>query len=233
MQWLYVGAMALVLFGLVAICLAIGRHRERKRQAALAEISASLGLTWSAAGPDWLAERYQSAAMFDRGQGREFTNLMHGDWRGRDLIVFDSHWYKSNGQSRTTYRQTVIALRDESLDLPPFDCHPAHWPKKFREFMSRPADVVALDLNNRPDLAERWQINAADHTAVSELIDGTTANILLGDPGWWIEARGADLFVCKMWVRPKLDDLEAYLTQATTLLGSLLDHWRPRARRPE
>src|SRR5262249_40726520 len=113
------------LFGGVAVAgvgLWIFASRQaKKRTEALEVVAAGIGFRFD--GNDQSCTIQVRTALFNRGSGRKFRNIMNGVSGGFQTSLFDYSYTISSGKSSSTYTQTVAAFVQD-VSLPLFEMRP-------------------------------------------------------------------------------------------------------------
>ena len=65
-------------------------------------------------------------SLFEQGRGRKLTNLIRGRSQSVEVAIFDYRYTTGGGESSTTYKQTVVRFKSDSLGLPKFELRPEH-----------------------------------------------------------------------------------------------------------
>ena len=78
----------IAVIALVGVGIYLGWLWEKKRREALAKMAAALGLTYSPDDPVYLPGRLGHIHTFSRGHSQRAKNVVHGAYRGRDVIAF-------------------------------------------------------------------------------------------------------------------------------------------------
>jgi hypothetical protein len=189
-----------------------GSIRQKKRTAALTTLAPMLGFNFE--GTTWndptRTSRLQTA-IFNRGHGRRFKNIMSGNFGGLATGLFD-YWYTTGGGKNShTFMQTVVAF---SVDvwLPVFELRP-------EGFFDRISDKFThkdIDFASNPVFSHRYLLRGPEEAKIRELFTPSLLSFLEQMPPekkWHFEGDGHTfvLYVTSSQVDPEAvrDFLEA------------------------
>jgi hypothetical protein len=179
----------LVIFVVIFI---VGRIQQKKRIAALTTLAQTMGFNFegTAWGDPTRASRLQTA-IFNRGHGRRFTNIMSGNFAGLATSVFD-YWYTTgSGKNSHTYMQTVVAFTID-VGLPVFELRP-------EGFFDRIGDRFThgdIDLESNPEFSNRYLLRGPQEAKIRELFTPSLLSFLeqiSPEKKWHFEGDGQTL----------------------------------------
>ena len=90
-----------------------GMIRARKRREAMAAIAERHGFAFEPAKCRSIADQYGFLDKLRSGHSRYAYNIMSGDYKGRDIILFDYHYTTGSGKNRTNHNISCFILRME------------------------------------------------------------------------------------------------------------------------
>src|SRR5690349_18582666 len=92
---------------LAAVIYVIAKRRNEARTRALEEVAQQLGFLF--AGGDQSQALQVGTALFQRGGGRRFRNIMNGQYANYQTSLFDYSYTINTGKGSSTLTQTVAA----------------------------------------------------------------------------------------------------------------------------
>jgi hypothetical protein len=208
-EWLpYVAAVVAI----VAAIWGISVYYERKRSEALAAVAAQLGLTFSAKDQQQAPLQMQTA-LFQKGHGKEFRNIMTGSAGGLRVVLFDYKFTVGSGKYSHTYRQTVAAYTKNGVQLPVLEIRQRGlWRKIF--------SGKGLRFDSDPEFARRMYVHCADEMRAQSIFTPALLSFLGQlDPGkkWRFEGQGDTLLVYRSEKKVKPPDFRNFLDETSSL----------------
>jgi hypothetical protein len=195
--------------------------QQKKRTAALTALAPILGFNFE--GEDWTnptrAPRLETA-LFDRGHGKRFKNIMSGSVAGLPTSIFD-YWYTTGGgKSSHTWSQTVVAF---SIDiwLPLFELRP-------ESFMDRIGEVFMhtdIDFPSNPEFSHRYLLRGPEEEKIRELFAPALLAFLEQMPAakkWHVEAEGSTLLLYCSDVLVDPDAIRDLLDETSSIAKTFL-----------
>ncbi|MBW2274221.1 MAG: hypothetical protein JRG96_13190 [Deltaproteobacteria bacterium] len=199
--WIF-GAAAVV----VAAVVLAARWYEKKRTAALQDVAMRLGLSFLARDESIGTQPFASLPLFQRGESRRFRNVARGD----ELFVFGYSFTTGSGKNKSTYQQTVVALRVANVRLPAFQLSP----EGFFDKIGTAFGGQDIDLDTDPEFSRRNRLRGEDEVAVKALFGQALRQHLAMDPGWSVEGAGEWLIIYRKRKRVAPDELATFVEQA-------------------
>ena len=112
------GFLVIVIIAAAAIAIAIYVNLAAKRRVqALAALAASNGLEFNEEDPFNLPDRLAGISQFNQGNSRKASNVIHGTYAGRDVLLFDYQYTTGSGKNRHTHRLSAC-LEPAGVPLP-------------------------------------------------------------------------------------------------------------------
>jgi hypothetical protein len=208
---------------------------EAQRRDALAGVAAQLGMTFTG-GLQRLPADLDNAGFYLFTQGApECLNLMQGEHRGYRVALFGYGYDAPKGEEGSRdvplgdagqierRLQTVLWVQTPgrpagqtpaALDLSPT-----------RGSLRRVAERYHLSpviLDHHPGFRDLYQLYGRDPEAVAGAFGRTVLDVLVADPGWFIEARGDQWLVYRIQERVAPDEMTAFLDRGLDLLQGIL-----------
>ena len=210
-QLIYLATVTLTVGG-IGLWIGWQMRKQSARTKALQARAHTLGLSFEESAEAWLDANFSGAAWFVRGSGGSVENVLRGQLGGRDVVVFDSHFFQGVGRARDDFDQTVLALRVADLDLPRAVVHPRSWRAGLVRLVGAPS---ATELDRE---TAGYRAYCPEHGLRAALLAGPLADALAADPGWWLETEGPYLFISRLGERAEVDALEPFAREALALL---------------
>jgi hypothetical protein len=128
-----------VFFGAVIILMVViavlSIRAERKRTEGLQKVAGEMGFEFTAEPHEKFLGCYPGFHLFSQGSDREIRNLLRGKAGGLEVSIFDYSYVTSGGNSRKTWRQTVLAFEIDDVNLPGFSLRPEVWLDKVGQWL--------------------------------------------------------------------------------------------------
>jgi hypothetical protein len=201
-----------------AVTFIVGMIRRKKRTQAMAAMAQTIGFKFE--GSEWCdpsrAER-MTTALFEKGHGKRFRNIMTGIFAGFDTSLFDYSFTSGTGEGSKTQTQSVVVF-SQDLPLPRFELRP----EGLLDVIGNALTHKDIKFSSHPQFSGRYVLRGAEEEKVRELFTPELLTFLEGLPPdylgpapeakWQIEGdRGAlvlyrrDLTVAPEEVRPFLE----------------------------
>jgi hypothetical protein len=201
----------------VVVVMIVSQIQARKRTDALRTVAQEIGFTFE--GGNWSdqAQALQlGTALFDRGGGRQFKNIMIGASAGFKASLFD-YSYTVRGVKRShTYTQTVAAF-SQDLWIPLFEMRP-------EGFLDRVGDAFVhkdIDFESHRDFSRRYLLRGPDESRIRKLFSPgllTFLEELPRDNEWHIEGADSTLFVYRSEVKVGADEFPTFLQETSSIV---------------
>jgi hypothetical protein len=216
--WVFLFAIVFVL-----VMMALQKVVSGKRTKALTEEAPRLGLAFI--GDKWTGEHsapHLQTALFGRGRGKEFKNIMCGSRDGFRVNLFDySFVVRSGGRSSTTYYQTVACFSKDSLSLPTFELRPCGIVDKVWDALAH----KNIHFDSDPDFSRRYVLRGALEDQVRSLFGPGLlefAERIAPEEKWHIEGDADTLIVYRLSKKVSPEALQIFLDQTATLASGFL-----------
>jgi hypothetical protein len=207
-------------FGVVLLILIaaviVKQIRAQKRTDALRTVAQEIGFYFG--GNDW-GDQSQvpqtGMALFKRGGGGRFKNIMTGTSAGFKTSLFDYSFSVGGGKSRRTFTQTVAAF-SQDLSLSPFEMRP-------EDFLDRIGDAFVhkdIDFESHSEFSRRYLLRGPEQDNMRQLFTPALRTFLEGLPSedkWHIEGIGPTLILYRSDVTVGADRIRAFLNETSSI----------------
>ena len=205
--------MGVAIFVLVVVAIGVGIwyawYAKKKRREALAQMAASLGLTYSREDPYGLDDL--PFELMSRGDGQGSENVLEGTWQNMDLKEFD-YWYytestDSKGNTSRSYHYFSCSLTELALDGSALTI-------ARESFFTRLGDHLGFqDVQFESEGFNRaYNVKCKDKKFATDLVDARMMQWLLEQDGWGFELTGSSLLTYCKRLKP---------TELIPLLGTM------------
>jgi len=205
------------LFGGVAVAgvglWIVASRQAKKRTEALEVVAAEIGFRFD--GNDQSRTIQVRTALFNRGSGRKFRNIMNGVFGGFQTSLFDYSYTISSGKSSSTYTQTVAAFVQD-VSLPLFEMRP-------EGLMDRVGEMfVHKDINfdSHPTFSRRYALRGKEEERIRELFTPALLSFLEAVPSekrWHIEGTDLTLLLYTQGKAVKPEEVRPFLDETFSL----------------
>lgn len=208
-------ALAVAVAGIGAGVWTAARRRERRRSEAIRYASLQLGLEFAPEGGPLEREGFSRLPLFGRGRGRRVRNVLRGGVGGGELLLFDYAFTESSGNSSTTHRQTVAAVRLPGVSLPEFAMSSESFVHRIGEWFG----LQDIDFDAHPEFSRSYRLRGTDESAVREAFGPEVLSHFGLEKGWSLEGREQWLVAYRPGRRVAPEELPAFLQEATRIAG--------------
>jgi len=167
--WISVG----IFLALIAVIIALGVVYDRKRQKALADTAASLGLRFVPKADTAFMEAFRAEfAQFplsQQGRGNQISGgVVEGSLGGGGIgiRIFDHQYTTGSGKSSHTHTSTVVALHLPEISLPAFVLKEEGVHFSFFGLFKKPEDI---NFEGWPLFSDKFHLTGDDEAAVRQL----------------------------------------------------------------
>jgi len=207
-EWVpYVAAVVAV----VAVIWGISAYYERKRSEALSGVASQMGFAFST--KDEGQAPHLQTALFQKGHGKEFRNIMTGSANSLPAVLFDYKFTVGSGRYSHTYKQTVAAFSKSGLQLPVFEIRQRGlWLKIFTG--------KGMRFDSHPEFARKMYVRCSDEMRGQSLFTPALLSFIDQiDPGkkWRFEGEGSTLIVYRSEKKVKPPDFRSFLDETSSL----------------
>lgn len=196
-----------------------GYKQAQERRQALQALAPQIGFSFQ--GEDWNEPSPElDTALFNRGGGRRFRNIMTGECSGLKANLFDYSYVISNGKSSSTYTQTVAAFAPER-SFPLFELRP-------EGFFDRVGDVFThsdIDFDSNPEFSRRYMLRGEDREKVQALFTPSLLTFFEGltpDEKWHVEGNGQSLIFYRAGVTVDASEITSFRDETAAMAQTFL-----------
>ena len=200
-------------FMLVAVVALVARRLEKQRSEALEQVAMRLGLSFHRKHQAIAREPFTGLPLFGRGHSRSFRNVAS---RG-DLWVFGYSYATGSGKQRSTYSQTVAAMRVAGARLPRFQLAP----EGFFDRIVSSLGGQDIDLDEDPEFSRRYRLRGEDEAAVRSLFGSALRQQMLLDEGLCLEGEGEWLVLYRKSRRVAPAEISSFVERVRTLSSAI------------
>ncbi len=205
--WLFVVGIFLFVGALFAFLL----YLERKRTAKIVAAAQALGLTLRAKTTPEDKALIQGAGVATVGRSRAVQNVIElPETDNTRMTVFDYTYVVGHGKRSHTSNQTITRVESPKLNLPTFDMRPEGIFSKIAQGFGG-GDI---DFAEAPTFSSRYFLRGEDETAIRRLFTPEILRFCEQHRGWWISGSGSHLWFHRENVRPKPENLSAFIETA-------------------
>lgn len=215
--------------GLLLIIAFIQDLRERGRIRQLEKQAEALGFSFTKEGDARLYNQAHRFALFSQGRTGKMRNLMQGQWEApgegasgerANVALFEYTFTTPYGRYTELWRQTVLRIHDEALDLPTFSITPepifnamlenAREP----ELRERLVGTASLSFTEHPTFEEAMHVQGPDRTAIRPLFNDALIALYMDAEVLCTEGSGPYLLIYRYdhLITPK--EIPAFVAQA-------------------
>ena len=230
----------MIVLGVVALIIigaALGHTQQKKRQQALREWAASLGLIFSEGKERGFDARFPEFACFRNGEKRYAQNITEGHFEGRWVCAFDYHYQTtstrtvtdSKGRTRTK-RQTnhhhfSAVILEPNVQLKELFIRPEGLFDKVASFFGK----NDLDFGSAA-FSRRYHVTAPDRRWAYDVLHARAIEYLLTVPTCTIQFAPKRVLILHGQSRLDAEAFHAALKTVDTLLDMLPDYIREQQR---
>jgi hypothetical protein len=210
----------LVVLGIVAAgggAVYLNRSHKTKRTAALRFLAARLGWSFEAAPDLAIIPGLARFELFDQGRRRKIRNFLAGRRGDLRAAVFDYSYVTGGGNSQATWRQTVLYLQSDTLDLPAFSLRPEN-------VFHRVAGIFGyhdIDVRGRDVFSHRYLLRGPQVGAILHAFTPTVIDFFEGEQRICAAGGGRELLVWRPRTILKPDQIPGLLETGLDLLKRL------------
>lgn len=192
-------------------------RNEKKRTAAIKALAERLGFFFQENPQSELHQPYKHLKLFSRGRSQKTHNLLRKDAGGRTIYLFDYRYVTGSGKQRSTHNQSVLMLKDQSINLPQFTLQPETvFHRLGKAFVGED-----IDFDEHEVFSKKYYLKSEVEPEVRELFAGDLARFFESNLGWSVESDQGVLLVYRYGKRPGTDKYEAFVTSALGIVQQL------------
>lgn len=212
-----------LIFGVVATFIVViavkgGNKRDVQRQAALTEVAAQMGLSFTTADSGLLLQ-YGGYAFIQHADVPRAMNIM---WGTRDVpvVLFDYDVTTGSRNNRTLVRMTVAAFDASATPLPVFEAEGGRQ-DRYTRLVDKVLGEKGIDFSDDPDFARAFVVTGADANAVQRVFSADARRLLLRHSEWMCRSTGRWLLMCWIGKRPTPAEFPAFVEEASAVMRAM------------
>lgn len=151
-----------IFIGVAAAFLSLVFYFKWKRRKDLEELAASIGLSFSAEGPDEDGLGRSGLEVFATGRSRKASNLLTSQSGAGQMSFFDYHYVTGSGRNSQTHNLTVALIECSRVQIPYFDLKPEGLLYKIGEMLG----FKDIDLPAFPLFSDKYRLTGPDEKSV-------------------------------------------------------------------
>jgi len=212
--WLYV--IVAFAFMIVAAAIGLGYYGQQKRIKQLQDLASRLGYEFVRQDDD-LLNALEGSILSSYGRLRRVPNLLRTSVDGTAATIFDYSYETGTRKSRGTYRQTVLLLESERLNLPSF----ALFPDGFGQKLLGLAGKQDIDFENQSKFSKAYVLQGPNEAEVRALFNDERLAFFAQRPGLCVEGGGRRLLYYRTHKRVSPTDIPSFLEEGLAVLRAL------------
>lgn len=192
---------------------------ENKRREALQLAAEELGLTYLKDGDPRLMGVAERFTVCSTGRSRKMYNLIQGETDELTIAIFDFRYTTGGGKNSTTHVQTIVMLRSNKLENPPFTMRP-------EGFFDRIGGMLGfddIDFESHPKFSDSFVLKSPDEEATREFFNASLLEFFEGRLGISVEANSGAMIFYRPRVRSKPAELKTLFAEAYEVFGAMVD----------
>jgi hypothetical protein len=166
---------------------------EKKRREEFARLAAALSLSFSPEDPFGLPGRLGHIHAFSRGDSHRASNVLHGAYRGREIIAFDYKYTTTHTSTDSKGRTTTRNVDHHfSACLHPLECRFPRLLLRPEGFFDKVADFFGFDdIDFESDeFSRKFRVTSDDRKFAYDVCHARMMEWLLTNRGWHAEMVG-------------------------------------------
>ena len=152
----------------------VAEHRRRKQALGAADRRA-MGLPYA---ESLMIEHFELLAavpLMQRGRDTLAANVISADTGALSLTLYDYQYTTGSGKNKSTHKQTVVWVADDSLNLPEFRLAPESWMQRLGDLFSK----QDIDFDDDPEFSRRFLLAGPDQASIRDFLDPRRRQALL------------------------------------------------------
>ena len=148
--------------GIAALGLGLAFYFSWRRRKDLEELASSMGLSFSAQGPEAYALEATGLELFRMGRSRKASNRVQVPGPAGLIKVFDYKYVTGGGKNSSTHRFTLALIECGGCPVPTFALKPESFVYKIGEMVG----FKDIDLPAFPVFSDKYRLTGSDETSV-------------------------------------------------------------------
>ncbi len=221
----------MVVFIAVAVLIVVvALYVEGRRRDALADVAAEIGFAFTG-GQHPLPDTLDQAGFYLFTQGQPLIlNRLDGERDGYRVSLFGFGYLAGMGDEASralptadvgqieNRLQTIVWLQRPGSPLPDFDLSPTGQP--IRPVGGR-FGLLPVTFDGRDDFRKEYMLLGRDDAAMRRVFTSSAIDGLVADSGWFIEGRGDQWLVYRLFDRVPAEQIETFLDRAIRHIDQL------------
>jgi hypothetical protein len=193
----------------VIVILLVTWYLSRQRTQALKSLAPSLSFTFSEKGDNSLMAGLSVFHLFSSGHSRKVTNVFTGKFNLVPVTVMDYKYTTGGGKDSHTWRQTVLIMESDKLQLPRFVLRPENFFDKIGSAFGR----KDINFDTAPVFSKKYFLRGDDEAVVRSLFTARILDYYEQHPGLSTESDGARLIYYRTSKIVPPDKIQAFLQE--------------------
>jgi hypothetical protein len=211
MEFAVIGAVIVVVAGIVIGLAYAGHKAEKQRTEKFAQVAAEMGFDFEPVSPTW--NQFGSLPLFSRGHSKKARNVLRKVVRGSELTLIDYQYTVGSGKHRRTYRVTVAVFCADGNQFPAnFELRPEGFWHKVGSYFG----YQDIDFESHPNFSNAYLLRGTHEAAIRNCFTPQVLEHFEQDPAkWCVETRGNRIAIYQQQRRVKPEELKQFLTDST------------------
>lgn len=143
-------------------CVFLARYYRKKRTEELKAAAASQKLSFSEKAEDTFLPSMSQFHLFSKGHSKKVSNVMNGHVNETDISIFDYRYITGSGKNSHIWRQTVILIQSDQLQLPSFVLRPENVFHKIGSTFG----YKDINFDSHPVFSKQYLLRGTDEKAI-------------------------------------------------------------------
>lgn len=191
---------------------------EKKRTEALELIAKNLGYSFSKSGRETTKSTHENFALFSKGHSRKLKNEIWGNNKDNKVSIFGYSYSQRNGENSSTYKQTVLSIEDNKLNLPQFELEPENTFHKIGQVFG----YQDIDFESFPIFSKKYLLRGCDEMRIRELFTPEVIKYFEKNQNLHIEAQGNTVIFYKPSKRCNPDEIKKFYQEGKVALSNFI-----------
>lgn len=208
----------LIFAGIVSLVIALVFYLSWKRRKDLEELAASMGLSFSAEGPDESSLSRSGLEIFSAGHSRKASNLVRTQSGAGQVSFFDYHYVTGGGKHSQAHNFTLALIECSRVRIPCFDLKPEGLLYKIGEMMG----FKDIDLPAFPIFSDKYRLTGSDEAAVHMFFTPQRAAWFERNPGLRVQGAPGHIILFKREGRLPVNSWQGFMEEVKAFAVEVL-----------
>lgn len=191
----------------VVICIILIMYlAEKKRGETIQTMATELGLAYRQEDHDTVS-RLRQFQLFGKGRHQRVRNVIIADTDLLRLQIFDYQFVTGHGKSKTTHRQSVVAIEATDLNVTQFFARPEHFFDAFGSMLG----LQDIDFEADPQFSKSFVLQGPNETQVRKAFHSVVREFLVQHHPCAVEGAGQILLFYQPRRRVAADRIKEYM----------------------